>query len=176
MGAMGKQKEQEPVRPVLLTWTTERRAIKDLTEWPKNPRTLSDSQAKQLEQSLRKFGFVEPLAINLDNRIIGGHMRRRILMAQSLVSPDGTVEVRVPSRLLTEDECEELGIRLNKNTGEFDFDTLANEFELDKLLSWGFESWEFGGAGEEEPLPPEGGSGGTPGQVKCPNCGHCFVP
>jgi len=39
---------------------------------------------------------------------------------------------------LSEKEVEELNIRLNKNTGSWDFDILANEFELPDLFEWGF--------------------------------------
>jgi len=51
--------------------------------------------------------------------------------------------VRVPERELTEREAEELAIRLNKNTGDWDFDALANNFELDDLLNWGFDKKEL---------------------------------
>jgi len=51
--------------------------------------------------------------------------------------------VRVPERELTEREAEELAIRLNKNTGDWDFDALANNFELDDLLDWGFDKKEL---------------------------------
>jgi len=37
----------------------------------------------------------------------------------------------------------ELNVRLNKNVAEWDFDTLANEFELDDLLDWGFDKGEL---------------------------------
>jgi ParB-like nuclease domain len=161
--------------PTPIEWHTEKRQVKDLMEWPKNPRTLTEAQARHLEVSLLKFGYVEPIAVNLDNTIIGGHMRRRVILAQALIAPGGVVDVRVPSRQLTTDECEELSIRLNKNTGDFDFDILANQFDMTKLLSWGFEQWEFGVA-EEEPAPAVGGEGGSPPEVKCPKCGHCFTP
>jgi hypothetical protein len=33
----------------------------------------------------------------------------------------------------------ELNIRLNKNTGDWDMDALANNFNVDDLKDWGFE-------------------------------------
>ena len=40
-------------------------------------------------------------------------------------------------------------VRLNKNiAGEFDFDILANEFEMSDLLEWGFEDFELAGVDE----------------------------
>ncbi len=38
----------------------------------------------------------------------------------------------------------ELNVRLNKNTGQFDFDILANYYDADELKEWGFEAFEFG--------------------------------
>jgi DNA modification methylase len=127
---------------VKLTWHTEKRRLGDLIEWDKNPRQLKDHDAEHLKKSLDNFGVADPLIINTDNRIIGGHMRRRIML-QSGYKPDDLVDVRVPERELTEREAEELAIRLNKNTGDWDFDALANNFELDDLLEWGFEKQEL---------------------------------
>ena len=55
------------------------------------------------------------------------------------VDPDHEIDVRVPDRELSIDESRELNVRLNKNVAGWDFDTLANNFELDDLLDWGFE-------------------------------------
>jgi len=125
-----------------LTWHTEKRRLGDLIEWDKNPRQLKDHDAEHLKKSLDAFGVADPLIINTDNRIIGGHMRRRIML-KSGYKPDDLVDVRVPERELTEREAEELAIRLNKNTGDWDFDALANNFELDDLLEWGFDKQEL---------------------------------
>ncbi len=127
---------------VKLTWHTEKRRLGDLIEWDKNPRQLKEHDAEHLKKSLDNFGVADPLIINTDNRIIGGHMRRRIML-QSGYKPDDLVDVRVPERELTEREAEELAIRLNKNTGDWDFDALANNFELDDLLDWGFDKGEL---------------------------------
>jgi len=127
---------------VKLTWHTEKRKLGDLIEWDKNPRQLKEHDAEHLKKSLDAFGVADPLIINTDNRIIGGHMRRRIML-QSGYKPDDLVDVRVPERELTEREAEELAIRLNKNTGDWDFDALANNFELDDLLDWGFDKKEL---------------------------------
>ncbi len=128
-----------------IVWHTETRRIGDLVEWKKNPRRLTAQQAVHLGESLRKFGYVEEVVVNFDGRsIIGGHQRRRVLLAQAMVNPHAEIDVRVPSRELTQDESEELAIRLNRNTGEWDYDKLANEFDEVKLVEWGFEPRELG--------------------------------
>jgi len=119
-------------------WTTERRRLGDIREWEKNPRKLSRHDAEHLKISLDKFGLADPLIINRDGGLIGGHQRKRLL-----ADPDAIVDVRVPSRQLTEREAEELAIRLNRAQGDWDFDALANGFEIDDLLDWGFEEQEL---------------------------------
>ena len=38
----------------------------------------------------------------------------------------------------------ELNIRLNRNNGEWDWDKLANEFDLSELIDWGFDAKDLG--------------------------------
>ena len=40
---------------------------------------------------------------------------------------------------LSKEKEKELNVRLNKNTGDFDIDILANEFDIDELVDWGFK-------------------------------------
>ena len=134
----------------MITWVTEQRKLKDLNEWDKNPRQLSKHDAEEIAKSIHKFNLADPLVINTDNQIIGGHQRKRVMLSNGY-KPDDLVDVRVPSRQLTEKEAEELNVRLNRNAGEWDFDMLANEFELDDLLEWGFTEADFDleGTGED---------------------------
>ena len=69
--------------------------------------------------------------------IIGGHQRCKV-WADLGNKTIPTVEVE-----LDEAGEMELNVRLNKNTGEFDFDMLANYFEVDKLQEWGFSDAEL---------------------------------
>jgi hypothetical protein len=158
-----------------LEWRTERRRIGDLVEWDKNPRRLSRHDAEQLTKSLERFGYVEEVVINADGSSIGGHMRRRVMLAQAIADPDALIDVRVPSRPLTEREAEELAIRLNKNTGEWDFDRLAEQFDSGDLLDWGFTAEELSidesATGDDHEISPDQGKalrqkwGIEPGQV-----------
>jgi len=118
------------------------RLIADLNPAEYNPRQLTDKQYKQLKKSLKTFGCVEPVVINSNpmrrDVIIGGHQRCKV-WADLGNKTIPTVEVE-----LDEAGEMELNVRLNKNTGEFDFDILANYFEVDTLKDWGFEPYEFG--------------------------------
>ena len=125
-----------------ITWTNEKRKLGELTPWPRNPRQIKTDQAKRLAQSFEEFGQVETIAIGPDNGVYNGHQRLNVLMDKH--GADYEVEVRVSSRALTEKEREKLTVFLHKGAaGEWNFDTLANEFELDELLEWGFDKKEL---------------------------------
>jgi len=121
-----------------IIWTTEKRRAEELSPAPYNPRKWSDKDTAELTKSLERFNLADPIVINQNNTIIGGHFRLHILKQKGL----SEVDVRVPSRLLTEHEEKELNLRLNRNLGQFDFDLLAN-FDEDMLKDVGFASEEL---------------------------------
>ena len=94
-----------------------------------NPRQLTTDQYNHLKESITKFGFVDPIIVNINqdrnNIIIGGHQRIRV--AKDM----GVKQVPIVRLNLTLEKEKELNIRLNKNNGEWNFDTLANFFETD---------------------------------------------
>ena len=90
-----------------MKWSLEKRSVNDLREYAKNPRTLTKDQYVQLNESLTKFGQCEPLVINTDNVIVGGHQRLRTLRKMGYKE----VDVYVPNSPLTEKEVQELNIR-----------------------------------------------------------------
>ena len=124
-----------------INWTLRSFRLDELTDYYKNPRSLSEKEFKQLKTSLDKFGMIDKPIVNADSAhtIIGGHQRKHVLETTGVKE----VECWIPDRELTAREVEELNIRLNKNTGSWDFDVLANEFELDDLLDWGFDKGEL---------------------------------
>jgi hypothetical protein len=117
-----------------IKWHLEQVSVSDLKGYSKNPRLLTDAQMRQLRVSISKFGVIDRPFINLDNTIIGGHQRVEIMKLMG----HETIDVMVPSRQLDHDEVEELNIRHNQNTGSWDYEILANQFDADKLMDWGF--------------------------------------
>ena len=117
------------------------RNVKDLIAAEYNPRQLTDTQASSLRDSLKRFGMVDPVIVNRhpDRRdiVVGGHQRLRVWreMGNETIP---TVEVE-----LNRDKERELNVRLNKNTGEWNWDALANEFGIDELTDWGFDEAEL---------------------------------
>ena len=119
-----------------IKWKTDIRKIGDLKTFKGNPRVLKDKAHKELSESIDKFDLVEIPVINTDNSIIAGNQRVTIL--KEMYGPEHEIEVRIPDRLLTIDECKEYLLRSNKNTGDWDFDILIDEFDTDMLLDVGF--------------------------------------
>tara|TARA_R100001443_G_scaffold15101_2_gene24950 strand:- start:7811 stop:8404 length:594 start_codon:yes stop_codon:yes gene_type:complete len=116
--------------------------INSLIEAEYNPRQLTEQQFEDLKASIQKFGFVDPIIINKNkerkNIIIGGHQRYKVAKMLNMK------EVPCFELDLNVQEEQELNVRLNKNTGEWDWDILANNFDNTELLDWGFAEQELG--------------------------------
>lgn len=120
-----------------IIWHTEKRKVKDLIAYDKNPRILNDFQKTKLKESLKKFGLVEIPAIDVDNKILAGHQRIKVLL---LLGRGGEeIDVRVPSRKLTTDEFQEYNLRSNVSAGEWDFEALKN-LDIELLMDVGFDN------------------------------------
>ena len=117
----------------------ESKLIKDLKPATYNPRQISTKQYNDLKASVKKFGLVDPIIINQNgNVVVGGHQRLKICKELKHVEIDCVVLD------LTKEQERELNIRLNKSGGEFDMDILANEFDVENLVDWGFKHVELG--------------------------------
>lgn len=139
-----------------IKWNREEWPIDRLTPWEKNPRTRNPKQFPQLVESVRKFGLPQPIVVQPDGVIIGGHQR----YAAALEAGMESVPVVFPSKPLPQKAFEELNIRLNRNiAGDWDKDVLRDFFSADDLSDYGFEDWELdfmsgGGSGGDDPGIP----------------------
>lgn len=111
---------------------------KDLKPSEYNPRQISTKQYKDLKKSIETFGLVDPIVINSCGTIIGGHQRFKILQEME------TDNIPCVVLDLSKEKEMELNIRLNKSGGEFDMDLLANFFDVDSLVDWGFKHIDLG--------------------------------
>ena len=116
----------------------ETKLIKDLKPATYNPRQISTKQYNDLKASIKKFRLVDPIIVNKDNTVIGGHQRLKVCKELR------HIEINCVVLDLSKEEERELNIRLNKNTGDFDMDILANEFDIDELVDWGFKHIDLG--------------------------------
>jgi len=115
--------------------------IEDLKASEYNPRGLTEKEKKDLMESIKRFGMVEPILVNSaqerKNIIIGGHQRYYICKELGKETVP-VVYVNIPD--LKKEQ--ELNLRLNKNLGHWDYDLLTN-FDEEMLLDTGFESEEL---------------------------------
>lgn len=112
--------------------------IKELQTSNYNPRKWDEFAISQLKESIHRFGLVDPIIVNFapnrKNIVIGGHFRLKV--AKDL----GFTEIPVVYVNIPDIEKEkELNLRLNKNTGEWDWNLLAN-FDESFLSDIGFSS------------------------------------
>ncbi len=122
-----------------IKWSSIKFLVNEIFENAANPRKISRESGNQLRRSIEKFGLCEPIAVNQNGLIIGGHQRFRLLQSMGQYE----IDCFVPDRLLSNEEVQELTIRLNKNGGEWDFDILANEWDTNELINWGFTEKEL---------------------------------
>lgn len=114
--------------------------ISDIKPNPQNPRTIKDDNFKKLVQSIKDFPEMldaRPLVLNKDNVILGGNMRFKASKEA------GLKEVPVKIVDWSEEKQREFIIKDNVSGGDWDWDILANEWELDSITEWGLEMPEW---------------------------------
>lgn len=147
--------------------------ISELKHFEGNPRTISDADKKNLQASIKKFGFVDPAIIDENNVILGGN--QRIDAAREL----GMVEVPcVRVQGLSDSEKKALNIALNKISGEWDEEKLTELLESLKTEDenlfnlTGFSSDEFNELIGNFEYPEKELDENIETKNKCPKCGY----
>lgn len=118
-------------------------AISELIPASYNPRRHDAVANEQLKQSIERFGLVDPIIVNScparKNIIIGGHFRWEVAKELGYKTVP-VIYINIPEL----EKEKELNLRLNKNTGEFDWNLLA-KFDESFLADIGFSSGELDG-------------------------------
>ena len=125
--------------------------LKDIKPNPNNPRVLRDDKFQKLKQSITEFPkmlSLRPMVIDENNVVLGGNMRLRALQELGFNDIDEAWVKR--SSDLTEDEKKRFIIVDNVAFGEWDWDTLANDWEVVDLEAWGLDIPQFDAVEEQE--------------------------
>jgi len=148
--------------------------INKLTSHSNNPRVIKDELFKKLCKSIqdnKDYFETRPILVNKELIIFAGNMRWRA------AKEVGMTEVPVSIMDISENRQKELMIRDNRENGEWDFDLLANNFEIDDLLEWGFDEKDlkiddidFGNINGNENRE----TSDRKQNVICPDCGKMF--
>lgn len=115
---------------------------------PKNPRIIKDDKFKKLVQSIKSFPEMldkRPLVCvtDVDKKIypLGGNMRLKAIQELNYKEiPDSWV---VLADSWTQEQRNEFTIKDNVGFGEWDWDSLANEWDVEKLDEWGLNIPNF---------------------------------
>lgn len=124
-----------------LSWRTEDRRISDLVPNINNPRSMTPKQVEDLKRSLLKFDLVELPVIDTDNTVVAGHQR---LMALKLLGREHeSIPVRAPNRKLTKREYDQYLLTSNRVHGDWDWQKLADNFDIEILKTSGFDDTDL---------------------------------
>ena len=112
-------------------------AIKDIKPYERNAKKHDETQIKNVMESIKQFGFAQPLVVGKDNVLIIGHCR--LIAAKRLKLKEVPV-VRMDE--LTQEQVDKLRLLDNKlNESEWDFDLLAEDIPTldfsDFDIDWG---------------------------------------
>lgn len=111
--------------------------IKEVKANPSNPRVIKNDKFKKLVNSIKEFPEMlelRPIVVNEENIVLGGNMRLKACKEA------GLKEVHIiKASNLTEEQQREFIVKDNVGFGEWDWDILANDWDVEKLTDWGLD-------------------------------------
>ena len=149
--------------------------LSEIKPYKKNAKKHDETQIKNVMQSIKEFGVVQPIVVDRNSTIIIGHCRYE---AMKRLGYDELQEDWVKVVDLSEEEAEKLRLLDNKlNESEWDLDLLKDlvpsidfsDFEVDFNLPEEVEDINLDDFFEDAP-PKEK----EPKKIQCPHCGEWF--
>ena len=119
----------------------ERVDIRQIRQNPDNPRVIKDNKFQKLVKSITELPQMlelRPIVVNRDMIVLGGNMRLKACEAAGLTE----VPVVFADNLTPEQEREFI-VKDNSSFGEWDWDLLANEWDVEQLQDWGIDIGGF---------------------------------
>lgn len=115
---------------------------------PNNPRIIKDDKFAKLVKSIKELPEmleIRPIVVNADMVVLGGNMRLKACKEAGLKE----VPIIIADNL-TEEQQREFLIKDNVSGGEWDFEMLANEWDVEQLEDWGLDVPSFEVDNEKE--------------------------
>ena len=149
--------------------------LSEIKPYKKNAKKHDEAQIKNVMQSIKEFGVVQPIVVDRNNTIIIGHCRYE---AMKRLGYDELQEDWIKVVDLSEEEAEKLRLLDNKlNESEWDIELLKDlvpsidfsDFEIDFNLPEEVEDINLDDFFEDAP-PKEK----EPKKMQCPHCGEWF--
>ncbi len=110
--------------------------INNVRTHPDNPRLIKDVKFEKLVDSLKAFPEMlekRPIVVNQDLICLGGNMRLKAAREA------GLKEVWIDVADWSEEKQKEFIIKDNSGFGEWDWEVLANEWNVDDLNEWALD-------------------------------------
>lgn len=121
----------------------------DIVPNPNNPRTIKSVQLTNLKKSIMEFPemlSLRPLVIDENNIVIGGNMRLRALKELNYTE---VPYIQVTG--LTDEQKKEFVIKDNLNYGDWNWDSIQFEWDLNDISDWGLDVPEWVMDDDKEP-------------------------
>jgi DNA modification methylase len=116
--------------------------LSDIKRNPNNPRLIKDDKFAKLVKSIREFPEmlrIRPIVVNSDMVVLGGNMRLRAC------AEAGLKEVPIiMADELTEEQQREFIIKDNVGFGEWEWEMIASDWDVQELEEWGLDVPDFG--------------------------------
>lgn len=147
--------------------------LDDIKPNPINPRTITDADLQELDESMEEFGDLSGFVFNHDGTIISAHQRwkkiqdrvKEFVVSETFKTPlpDGTIQrghfeltdgrkYDYSVRKWPQDKADRATIRANRrNAGQWDREILQEwKYEREELIEAGVPEWVFGGDDPDE--------------------------
>lgn len=115
----------------------EKRKVEELKPNPENPRVIKDAKFKKLVKSIKEFPQmldIRPIVIDENDVVLGGNMRLKALK-ECGIKEVATIKVEE----LTEEQKKEFIAKDNVGYGEWDWELLLEQYNVDVLENWGID-------------------------------------
>jgi ParB-like chromosome segregation protein Spo0J len=135
-----------------------------------NPRLIKNDKYKKLVKSIKDFPEmleVRQIVLNKENVILGGNMRYKAALEL------GIKELPVKIVDWSRQKQDQFVIKDNASYGDWDFDSLANQFDMLDMLEWGVDLPSF----DEKELKEKqvvDDPFADDNEVVCPKCSYSF--
>ncbi len=114
--------------------------ISELKSNEENPRIIKEAKFKKLVESIKNFPQMlelRPIVIDENFTILGGNMRYRACINAGIKE----VPVKI-AKGLSEEQKKEFIVKDNLSFGEWDWDSIGNDWNEVTLKDWGMDVWQ----------------------------------
>lgn len=107
---------------------------------PNNPRIIKDDKFRKLVKSIEEFPEmldIRPIVVNADMVVLGGNMRYKACKEAGLKE----IPIIIADNL-TEEQAKQFIIKDNVSGGEWDWEMLHAEWNIEEVEEWGVDVWQ----------------------------------